>query len=728
MADKKPAPDKTTSSTADTELVQRVDAMMSPRQVPPPAPMSPTNAQDPSGPQRLDSDPAPLDIFAGLKTAPEVPKNLLKIIRSKPAKEQPAPEATKPEPAVVPVAAAEKPAVQAAPLASATPIAIDAPTEPDIPVRDIDVPPLAIDDAASDAAVNDIVAKEADTVLAAEDAKAGLTAPERTATKRVERQKTKQRRKLPKKLLLAIPIVLLIAVFAYPLSRYAILGLFLKQNLTIVVEDSSSQTPVTNADVTFRGVSATTDASGKAVLKAPVGPGVLSINKRYYQPLNRNVTLSELGGTALKLSLNATGRQVPVTLVNRLTDKPVANASITAAGITAKADAAGHATIVLPTKDDLQDAVIKAPGFNDLSAKIEVTAKDVPGNHLKLTPAGSVYFLSNLSGTIDVVKSNLDGSGRKTVLAGSGKEDKASTSLLASHDWKYVLLASKRNNGKMALFLINTANDKVTQFDQTAGEYRLIGWSGHNFVYDIVKSAVAASQSGHEVLKSYNADTQQLNQLDQTSVTGDSSSYAYETFNDINLIQKQLVYIVRWKVADGATVDLTGKQDIIRTVLTTGSGRKDLQQLDATTVADMQAVQPKPQVMAFAVTSSTDNSKTYYRFDAQTGSVVADNGAADLFSKPSPVYLPSPSGTQVLWADTQSGRSSILVGDQNAGSPVTVLSYTDFRPFAWFSDSYLLLRNADGEIYAASVQANPQPKKVTDYLKTTTITNEYGGL
>ena len=123
---------KVDAPTPDQILEERVDAMMDPKR-PDSVPNEPETATDSTD----DGTLPPLDIFAGATSAPPVPSDL--------ANEVP-----------------EEPDEQAG-VESGT----DGPSGAEIQ----DVPPEPqLDDAASDAAVDDIVAHESDTVLAAEDA------------------------------------------------------------------------------------------------------------------------------------------------------------------------------------------------------------------------------------------------------------------------------------------------------------------------------------------------------------------------------------------------------------------------------------------------------------------------------------------------------------------------------------------------------------------------------
>jgi len=122
-------------------------------------------------------------------------------------------------------------------------------------------------------------------------------------------------------------------------------------------------------------------------------------------------------------------------------------------------------------------------------------------NHFTITPTGKVYFLSNLKGTLDVVKSDLDGTNRQTVVSGTGKEEPRFTSLLASRDWRYLVLKSKRDTPEASLYLLDTQTDKLTRFDTGAGDYQLVGWYGHNFIFNVTHSSVSYWQNGRQTLK-----------------------------------------------------------------------------------------------------------------------------------------------------------------------------------------------------------------------------------
>ena len=92
-------------------------------------------------------------------------------------------------------------------------------------------------------------------------------------------------------------------------------------------------------------------------------------------------------------------------------------------------------------------------------------------------PTGYIYFLSKVAGTINVMQADLDGSNATVELAGTGNET-SSTTLTASPDNNYLVLEAQRSANQPELYVINTNNGSVTEFDSSLSKFNLIGWSG----------------------------------------------------------------------------------------------------------------------------------------------------------------------------------------------------------------------------------------------------------
>ncbi|MDB5164639.1 MAG: hypothetical protein JWL89_265, partial [Candidatus Saccharibacteria bacterium] len=370
-------------------------------------------------------------------------------------------------------------------------------------------------------------------------------------------------------------------------------------------------------------------------------------------------------------------------------------------------------------------ATVQIKGYNTAKVSIQVTSNVVTGNTFKVTPSGHIYFLSNLSGNIDVVKTNLDGSGRTTVLAGTGKEDPNTTSLLATRDWRYLVLQAKRDTTHSALYLIDTATDKLTQFDTSDATFNLIGWYGHNFVYDLVSNTTPQSQNSHELVKSYDAENTQLNQLDQTQAEGTATSYGYQGFSNFYILDNAVVYSTHWYTYDSTptTYDLSSKTDAIRAVQPGRQNKKDYQTFPATNVSYIQAALYEPQAVNFAAFTS-DNKTSYYTFENQ--SIAAANLSENNFNKDYPTYLLSPDSSQTFWTELRDGKNTLFTGNNNAANKKQIASLSEYSPYGWYSNDYLLVSKAKSELYIMPVSGSSKPLKITDYYKPARTYNGYG--
>ncbi len=697
----------------DEALVKRIDEMMDPR-----AAKASTEAKAPAIEPQKELDPVqppPLDIFKETKTAPIVPGTITKPTDSKPAAtpKDEVPEKSDKKNSAESHENDKQPEEE--------------PQEANIEAKPIDENNPEIENPETDKAVEDIVAKEGDAVLEAEDKVAKKAESQADSD---PKKPSKIKRILKSKKTWAIIASILVILFAVPATRYTILGLFIKKQVSVVVIDSKTSTPVSSAKVELAGSSSKTDANGKATLKARLGQSELKISKKYYTASSQKYFVGFKSRPPTEIKLVATGRQVPITVVNSITNEPVSNAEIKILNTAAKTDKNGKTTIVLPTNSTDNNAVIIAKDYNLNKVKVDVTDQIVKQNTFQITPTGSVFFLSNQSGKIDVVKTNLDGSGRQVVLPGTGKEDSASTSLLVSRDWKYAVLKARREGARPSLYLIDTTTNKVTLFDGSNSEFELIGWSGNNFVYNLTSNTIPQSQSGHQALKSYDADKQQLNQLDQSQVEGSPSSYAYQTLSNFYVINNIVLYSVQWSGYDatGIGYNLTGKNNAIRGIQSNGQNKKDYQPFAATNVGYIQSVQTGPQTVLFAVYNNETNRSAYYQYSNQS---VASTNSIDMtdINRQYPTYLVSPSGDQTFWTELRDGKNTLFIGDANAKNQKQIATLSDYAPYGWFSNKYLLLSKNSSQIYvipSTGFVDNKPPLKVSDYYKPATTFTGYG--
>jgi hypothetical protein len=515
-----------------------------------------------------------------------------------------------------------------------------------------------------------------------------------------------------------------------PWSRYELAGLALKQSYIVDVIDATTGKPVSSATVTLDQVTAITDNRGFAKLDVHVGKHALSISKEYYKTSTATVLVPILKQkSSLDIKLTATGRQVPIVILNKINGQPIADALVRVADTEATTDSKGEVTIVLPANDTSLPANFSASSYNDGSGTIVVTAQVIPQNQFQLTPAGSLYFLSQLSGTMDVVKTNLDGTDRQTVLAGTGNEDTNTTVLMASRDWQYLALESSRvHPNQPELYLINTtANNQLTTIDTTSANYNLIGWIGGSLIYSIDRNNTPQWQPAGEILKSYNAATGQLTVLDQTAGQGtDSADYAQTTFGSIDIVNNDVVYTTDWNGSDVS--QLSGLNDSLYSIQPDGTGKQDIRDFPVPSNLAYPgyyiSAQPyAPQSLYIQVPDNTGANYSYYSYT--NGTLSSVNITDSTFYNQSPTYLVSPDGTKTFWGEVRDGKNTLFIGDANGQNEQQMASLSDYAPYAWYTDNYLIV-SKDNDLYVMPVTGGT-PLKVTDYFSSLQPGYNYGG-
>ncbi|HTE57568.1 MAG TPA: hypothetical protein VK694_02405 [Verrucomicrobiae bacterium] len=521
-------------------------------------------------------------------------------------------------------------------------------------------------------------------------------------------------------------LVVVLIVLAVPLSRYKVLGLFMQKNFTVTVLDSETGKPVSQADVKLATKTAKTNEKGEAVVSdAPLGKQKLAVTKKYYKDLSADVTVVLTDSkNKTELKMEATGRQIPVAVVNKITGKGVAGAVVTVLDSEAKTNDTGEAVLVLPADKKTEKATVKLEGYNDLTADINVeqTIK------LSISPAGKVYFLSKQSGKIDVVKTNLDGSDRQVVLAGTGKED-AETTLLSSRDWKYLALKSRRDGDKSKLYLIETATDKLTTMDEGNAFFDVKGWDGNHFIYKVDRQDKYPTDNKKEALKSYNAASKQIVILDESTAEIVPGGFFQALFNEVYLLNGKVVYTTNVSVGNSYNTTIPKVQPSIISIKPDGSNKKVLKAIPAGVYYQywrqfyITARLEKPQELYFTAYQYTKNEAFELEEDTfKDTSVTAEDG-----SKPYNTYILSPSGKRTFWAESRDGKSTLFLGTATGEEPDEVARLSELTPYGWFSEDYLLTSKKGSELYIQSTAKDAAPFKVTDYHRSNGRFEGYGG-
>jgi hypothetical protein len=492
--------------------------------------------------------------------------------------------------------------------------------------------------------------------------------------------------------------------------------LVVKKNFVVQAIDSTANTPVSGAQVTAGSVQVTTDNNGKAILRLPVGPHTFSFSKKYYQDRRVSVTVPILSEKKTpSIPMQATGRQVKITVKNIISKAALAGVDIKIADIEAKTDDSGSATVVLPAGTTSQKATLGLDGYNGADVTVLVSNTEVKQNNFTLTPTGKIYFLSKSTGSLDVMKANLDGTDAQTVLAGTGSEQTDNTVISASADWKYVALLTRRDasNPSPQVYVISTADDRLLTVDSSSADYGLTGWAGDNLIYAVSRNDVPAWQANKYKLKSYDATTGKITLLDQSTAVGDVNSYSYEYYSNVLISGSMVVYFKDWSyVADKTLLD--GKQSTISEILPNGQNHKVMANFDAASNT-MAYVQHSPNaVYIWQQAANTANSEFLDYVIGSSPKQISLNESQ--FYQQFPTYHWSYSGKQVFWNEARNGNA-LLVADGTGANAKTILSQSSYMPFGWYNDQYLLVSKNGSELYIMPTSGGT-PLKVANYQQT----------
>jgi len=345
------------------------------------------------------------------------------------------------------------------------------------------------DDEKTDQAIKDIVAKESDEVLAAQDAASAKGAP-------VPYRKRGGfwRSKWFRSIVILLVVAGIATAFTVPTSRYWILNTAgVRSSSSLMVVDSTTQLPLKGVDVSLGGKEARTDSDGNVLFTdLKLGPTQLTIRQVGFEQIERNVVIGWGSNPLGRFALNATGVQYVIEVRDYLSGQPLEGVEATNGRVTAVSDKDGKITLTL-------ESTVVAEGSIALSKSgYRSEAISLNENPEKPTKATMVIdrkavFVSRANGKYDLFKSDLDGKNREVLLAATGNEN-SNISLAVSPDGKKAAFIStrdgKRDSGGFllsSLLLIDIENGKSTTIAEAA-QIQLIDWSGSRVVFQLGSS------------------------------------------------------------------------------------------------------------------------------------------------------------------------------------------------------------------------------------------------
>jgi hypothetical protein len=69
------------------------------------------------------------------------------------------------------------------------------------------------------------------------------------------------------------------------------------------------------------------------------------------------------------------------------------------------------------------------------------------------------------------------------------------------------------------------------------------------------------------------------------------------------------------------------------------------------------------------------------------------------FNKSYPTFLISPTGDNTFWYEARDGKNSLFVGDSRGDKGNEVATLSEYTPYGWYSDGYILVSKNGSELY-----------------------------
>jgi hypothetical protein len=296
------------------------------------------------------------------------------------------------------------------------------------------------------------------------------------------------------------------------------------------------------------------------------------------------------------------------------------------------------------------------------------------------------------------------------------------------------LYAQRKATGSPEIDLIDTSTDAMSNIDEGNANFNITGWDGHSLVYLVNRNGYQPWQSKAQALKSYNADSKKLTILDETVASGNStwygSLYYEQIFGGVTILGTEIIY------AQGVQTDSTdimqGKQAQLISIQPDGSNKKIIKTYSYpltgsffgnTLTLNIDQSTHDPTTIYFQASASSWNGN--YRqgtfdnsvYQYQGGQVKQRTDLTSIYSdnEQYTTYLLSPSGKQTFWTVYADGKKNLTTGDQNGQNPKTIVAGSDYSPYGWFSDQYLLVQKSNNELYIMSSDGTSQPFKITNF-------------
>lgn len=645
---------------------------------------------------------------ADTTTAPEIPDLpvpkeplTIKIIKDEPEQAEPEDNESSPQEEETPEKAQTEevePTPETEPDDSELPPAEDTESSKEQPTEK---PAEDFDDRKTVDAVDDIVAKESDAILEAEDEKVAkaFNEPKKDSLWHRFLGGWKNYWAEPKRrwITLSVLLVLFMAAWIVPLSRYFMLNTFgARAKLSVRVMDQSTKQPLKNVHVSAGGATTTSDQDGFARLeKVKLGPTTLSIERVAFAPVNNKVTVGWGSNPQGEVDLTPVGVQYSFVAVDYLTGKPIEKVEAVSGEASAFSDAEGKIklTVEKPSSDTL-DVALKGDGLREEKLQISTETKDTAT--VQMVPGRKQVFVSKRDGNYDTYSIDIDGKNEQKILAGTGSE-RDDIAIISHPSEEMVAVVSTRDNKRnkdgfllSTLTIIDLKNNTPTKVTDSE-RVQVIGWVGDRLVYVQVAAGTSAANPKRHRLLSYDYKN---NQTDEIA--------AANYFNDVMLVGGKIYY------APSSTYQPNAANSKLYKVDADGSNRQTV--LDKETWNVFRTGYDK---LALSVGNEW--------YDYQLGGGQPTKLAGPPANVNSRVYVDSPDGKTSIWVDNRDGKGVLLSFLPSSKNELILRQQSGLKtPIRWLSNNVVVFRiNTEQETadYALSLNGG-DARKIRDVTNT----------
>lgn len=553
----------------------------------------------------------------------------------------------------------------------------------------------AIESPETEKAVSDIIAKEGDELLAAQD-----TSKVPADAAPVEKKPSLLGLILRSpgfRWFFGIVFVLgLVGAGAFPASRYFLLNKAgVKSTASIIVTDQSTLQPLKNVKVSVAGKTAVSGKDGRAELRdLPLGPTELVIEKRAFASHHQKVTVGWGSNPLGSVGLQPQGSQYVFQVNDLFSGDPITEVEASVGEATANANEKGEIKLTLDSiEEDKITVTFIAPGYRNLETELDLSRKEP--TTVTMTPAKQVAFISKRSGTYDLYKIDADGKNESLVIKGTGQESPAITLLPHPTD-DVAILISMRNGTRSSdgslqqdFTMVNLKNNS-TKHVVASSQIKAIDWVGTRLVYVMLDDNAGPEDPARFKLMSYDYKSGDNRQLATTNY-----------FNSVLSVAGKIYYAPASAFQNGVNVgvfvahaDGSGKQ-VLLTEEAWNMLRLDYDKLTIAVEQDWYSYTPgadKPQKIS--------------------------GQPADVTSR---VYTTNPKGNYSAWIDVRDGKGVVVLYDVQKKSESVIVNTSGVSgPVRWLNDQTLIYRIStprETADYAIGISGG-SPKKIVDVTDT----------